>query len=214
MCNELRHLAMLVAKLPAVEVSRDPADNFLLAMAQLGEADFLVTGDKRDLLSLRAFRRTKIVTASRIIARAFRSLRSGANFPANPHMVSRERPHARLAWRIAERGVPVLRLLSPPIRSLANDSFTGAKHYGSTARRLELMLRTSILVPTLDPETGTRHRWLNSLAVVPPVRRCRQRYRPAYQIAWSKSSHQPPRPLPIEPSESTTSMRSTYFAFL
>jgi hypothetical protein len=57
-------------------------------------------------------------------------------------------------------------------------------------------------------------RWLNSLPVVPPVRRCHQRYRPAYQIAWSKSSHQPPRPLPIEPSESTTSMRSTYFAFL
>jgi uncharacterized protein len=62
-CNELRHLAVLVAKLPAVEVSRDPADNFLLAMAQLGEADFLVTGDKRDLLS----RRTKIVTASRML---------------------------------------------------------------------------------------------------------------------------------------------------
>jgi uncharacterized protein len=67
MCNELRHLAVLVTKLPAVEVSRDPADNFLLAMAQLGEADFLVTGDKRDLLSLRAFRRTKIVTASRML---------------------------------------------------------------------------------------------------------------------------------------------------
>jgi uncharacterized protein len=62
-CNELRHLAVLGAKLPAVEVSRDPADNFLLAMAQLGEADFLVTGDKRDLLS----RRTKIVTASRML---------------------------------------------------------------------------------------------------------------------------------------------------
>jgi len=67
MCNELRHLAVLVTKLPAVEVSRDPADNFLLAMAQLGEVDFLVTGDKRDLLSLRAFRRTKIVTASRML---------------------------------------------------------------------------------------------------------------------------------------------------
>jgi uncharacterized protein len=67
MCYELRHLAVLVTNLPAVELSRDPADNFLLAMAQLGEADFLVTGDKRDLLSLRAFRRTTIVTASRML---------------------------------------------------------------------------------------------------------------------------------------------------
>jgi predicted nucleic acid-binding protein len=50
-----------------VEASRDPTANFLLAMAQLGEADFLVTGDKRDLLSLRAFRGTKIVTAGRML---------------------------------------------------------------------------------------------------------------------------------------------------
>jgi len=39
-------------------------------------------------------------------------------------------------------------------------------------------------------------------------------YCPAYHTALSKSSHQPPRPLPIESSRSTTSMRSTYFAFL
>jgi hypothetical protein len=54
-------------KATGMEVSRDQADNFLLAMARLGEADFLITGDKRDLLSLRAFRRTKIVTASRML---------------------------------------------------------------------------------------------------------------------------------------------------
>jgi putative PIN family toxin of toxin-antitoxin system len=67
MYNELRHLAVPLTNLPVVEASRDPTDNFLLAMAQLGEADFLVTGDKRDLLSLRAFRGTKIVTASRML---------------------------------------------------------------------------------------------------------------------------------------------------
>jgi hypothetical protein len=39
-------------------------------------------------------------------------------------------------------------------------------------------------------------------------------YCPAYQTALSKSSHQPPRPFPIPSSRSTTSMRSTYFAFL
>lgn len=63
MHNELRRLAMFIEKLPVVDASRDPADNFLLAMAQAGEADVLVTGDKHDLLSLGSFRRTRILTA-------------------------------------------------------------------------------------------------------------------------------------------------------
>lgn len=49
--------------LPELDVSLDPDDNYLLAMAQLGQADFLVTGDKRDLLSFRLYGRTRIVTA-------------------------------------------------------------------------------------------------------------------------------------------------------
>jgi uncharacterized protein len=67
MHNELRHLAVVLTNLPAVEASRDPADNFLLAMAQLGGADFLVTGDKHDLLSQRTFGKTRIVTARRML---------------------------------------------------------------------------------------------------------------------------------------------------
>jgi hypothetical protein len=67
MHNELRHLAVLVAKLPVVDASRDPADNFLLAMAQAGEADVLVTGDKHDLLSLGSFHRTQIITARQFL---------------------------------------------------------------------------------------------------------------------------------------------------
>ena len=63
MCNELRCLAVLIGKLPVVDASRDPGDNFLLAMAQAGEADVLVTGDKHDLLSLKVFQRTRIITA-------------------------------------------------------------------------------------------------------------------------------------------------------
>jgi hypothetical protein len=39
-------------------------------------------------------------------------------------------------------------------------------------------------------------------------------YWPAYQGARSKSSHQPPRPLPMADNRSTSSMRSTYLAFL
>jgi uncharacterized protein len=65
--NELRYLAILLA-LPAVEVSRDPGDDFLLSMTQAGEADFLVTGDKRDLLSMSSFQKTRIVTARQMLA--------------------------------------------------------------------------------------------------------------------------------------------------
>jgi uncharacterized protein len=50
--NELRAHAQMLVELPRVDRSPDPADNFLLAMAQAGEADALVTGDKHDLLSL------------------------------------------------------------------------------------------------------------------------------------------------------------------
>src|SRR5581483_6255577 len=42
--NELRHLAVLVNAVPAVAASRDPQDNFLLALAKAGDVDFLVSG--------------------------------------------------------------------------------------------------------------------------------------------------------------------------
>ena len=67
MHNELRRLAVLIEKLPAVDASSDPADNFLLSMAQAGEANLLVTGDKHDLLGLGTFQRTRIVTARRLL---------------------------------------------------------------------------------------------------------------------------------------------------
>lgn len=60
--NELRTLAVVVPDLPVVTVSPDPYDNYLLAMAAAGAADFLVTGDKRDLLGLNLYEGTKIVT--------------------------------------------------------------------------------------------------------------------------------------------------------
>jgi uncharacterized protein len=65
--NEIRHLALVLADLHIVEASRDQADNFLLAMAQAGEADFLVTGDKRDLLAMGVFGRTRIVTVREML---------------------------------------------------------------------------------------------------------------------------------------------------
>ena len=63
MVNEVRALAALTGPLPRVEVSPDPADNFLLAMAVAGKADLLVTGDGKHLLSLERYGTARIVTA-------------------------------------------------------------------------------------------------------------------------------------------------------
>jgi uncharacterized protein len=60
--NELRDIAVVLKNLPTVTVCQDPHDNYLLAMAVAGSADFLVTGDKRDLLGLKLHEGTKIVT--------------------------------------------------------------------------------------------------------------------------------------------------------
>ncbi len=60
--NELRNLTVMVAKLPQVTASPDPYDNYLLAIAAAGRADFLVTGDKRDLLLLGRYEGCRIVT--------------------------------------------------------------------------------------------------------------------------------------------------------
>lgn len=46
--NELRDTAVVLSALPTITASRDPWDNYLLAMAAIGSADFLVTGDKHD----------------------------------------------------------------------------------------------------------------------------------------------------------------------
>jgi putative PIN family toxin of toxin-antitoxin system len=62
MLNEVRRIAVCLTRLPRIELSRDPADDFLLAMARAGRADYLVTGDRHDLLTLGAFEKTRIVT--------------------------------------------------------------------------------------------------------------------------------------------------------
>ena len=69
MHNELRHLTMLLTDLPTIELAMDPGDSFLLAMSQAGAADFLVTGDKHDLLSVGVFQKTRIVTARQLLER-------------------------------------------------------------------------------------------------------------------------------------------------
>lgn len=66
--NGLRHQALLLQTLPDVDLSKDPDDNPLLAMAIAGEADYLVSGDKRDVLALKKVDKTRIITARRFLA--------------------------------------------------------------------------------------------------------------------------------------------------
>jgi uncharacterized protein len=61
--NQIRALAEPVTRLPATRRSNDPADDFLLAMAESGQADYLVTGDKAGLLGLGRHHITTILTA-------------------------------------------------------------------------------------------------------------------------------------------------------
>ena len=60
--SDLRDVSVFLTNLPNVDLSPDPFDNFLLAMAQKGEADYLVTGDKADLLALGSHGATRIVS--------------------------------------------------------------------------------------------------------------------------------------------------------
>ena len=61
--NQIKKLAEDIAELPRVKRSPDPSDNFLLALAEAGNADYLVTGDKSGLLVLASHKSTRIITA-------------------------------------------------------------------------------------------------------------------------------------------------------
>lgn len=61
--NQLKDLAENMDALPRVKRSPDPTDDFLLALSEKGDADYLVTGDKSGLISLARHRTTRIVSA-------------------------------------------------------------------------------------------------------------------------------------------------------
>jgi hypothetical protein len=58
----------MIARLPKVEISPDPADNFLLGIAQAAGADFLVSGDKDGLLKIGRHRKTRIVSVADFVS--------------------------------------------------------------------------------------------------------------------------------------------------
>lgn len=60
--NNLSILCVMVDRLPRLDISPDPHDDYLLALAEKGQADYLVTGDKADLLALRRHAGTTILT--------------------------------------------------------------------------------------------------------------------------------------------------------
>jgi len=63
MINDIRRLAAMHNALPAMTRSPDPADDYLLALCEIAAADYLVTGDKSDLLALEQHHGTRIVSA-------------------------------------------------------------------------------------------------------------------------------------------------------
>ena len=59
--------AEVIAKLPAVKVSRDPDDDKFLATAAGGLAHYLVTGDIKDLLGIGEYQGTRIVSPDQFL---------------------------------------------------------------------------------------------------------------------------------------------------
>jgi len=62
----LRSCSVIVEVYSVTNLCRDPKDNFLLSLSKDSSADFLITADN-DLLVLKNFRRTKIVTFSEFL---------------------------------------------------------------------------------------------------------------------------------------------------
>lgn len=65
--GQIRRRADVIGSLPEVASSSDPDDDPLLATAVEGKADWLVTGDKADLLSLGKVKGIRIVTARYLV---------------------------------------------------------------------------------------------------------------------------------------------------
>ena len=67
MINDIRRLAVMCNTLTAVSRSPDPNDDYLLALCQAADADYLITGDKSHLLTLEHHEGTRIVSAKTLV---------------------------------------------------------------------------------------------------------------------------------------------------
>ncbi len=68
--DDLRRLAVVVSPVDVPRVvPADPDDDHVVAAAVTGQADFVASGDKRDLLSLGSFRGIPIISACEAVER-------------------------------------------------------------------------------------------------------------------------------------------------
>lgn len=61
--------ALILDEIPVVDLSPDPKDNPILATAIAGNADLIISGDKKHMLSLERVRGIPIVTARQALER-------------------------------------------------------------------------------------------------------------------------------------------------
>ena len=77
----------LVLLIREVDICRDSDDNFLLALAKDGKANFLITGDK-DFLALKLFEKTKIISLTNF----FNGFKHPANIADKERLVQTKSP--------------------------------------------------------------------------------------------------------------------------
>jgi uncharacterized protein len=65
--NLLRDKAIVLKELPEVAYSPDPDDNPILAAAIAAQAQYVVSGDKKHLLSLKAVKGIPVITACEFV---------------------------------------------------------------------------------------------------------------------------------------------------
>ena len=88
----LESVGVVVAELPETDLSPDPKDNPILATGLAGQADLIVSGDKKDMPALRRVEGIPIVTPREAAARLYREARemeegrpSGSRRDADPN---------------------------------------------------------------------------------------------------------------------------------
>lgn len=65
--NKLKRRATVIEALPDVDYSPDPDDNPIIATAIAGQVQYIVSGDKRDMLELQKVEGIPIVTAREFV---------------------------------------------------------------------------------------------------------------------------------------------------
>lgn len=68
MINQIRSLATLVEPARTPVVSRDATDDFLFAITESADGDYIVTGDKSGVLRVRKHGRTRVLTVTQFVA--------------------------------------------------------------------------------------------------------------------------------------------------